>query len=100
MVDRIPPSVRIVTAVWYRREDYPLIKQIMADRDRLPVTYDLWEKQAEELESHLLGRGFDVMRVELDPQEFRSWCVLRGLRLDVDSRQTFATEKGVRSTRN
>jgi hypothetical protein len=33
---------------WYKREDYPLILEIMEDADGLPATYDEWEELAEE----------------------------------------------------
>jgi len=34
-------------APWYRREEYALIREIMDDRDTLPLNFDEWEKNAE-----------------------------------------------------
>ena len=34
-------------APWYRREDYALMREIMDDGQTLPVSFDEWEKEAE-----------------------------------------------------
>jgi len=33
-------------APWYRREDYARVREIMADGDRFPPSFDAWEKTA------------------------------------------------------
>ena len=91
-------GVRISALVWYRREDYRRIRQIMADGGSLPPRFDEWEKRAKQMESSLNARGIQTIRVELHPDQFVSWCRLHGRPLDVEARHQFASETAVRGT--
>lgn len=92
---------------WYRRQDYDKICSLMDDnpatvasrlqiqvrrgppgpddRDLLRAcelrpTFDEWLAYAEAEEKSFLGRGCDlVIRAQLDPDDFVTWCEERGL---------------------
>src|SRR5262245_55125000 len=68
-----PIQVQIGLA-WYRREDYPLILEMMADRREMHRTYDEWLREVRRLEQHLVSEGRAVKYVVIDPARFRAWC--------------------------
>lgn len=80
-----------VRITWYRRNDYPRILQVMADADALPPTYEAWEKLAKQIERNAAMR-LPVIRVELRPEKFVTWCAARGLNVDNDARLRFTAD--------
>lgn len=85
-------QVRVTGLVWYRREDYARVLQVMADSDQLPPTWDKWFYAAEKGRRHLEKTGIVVERVYLDPDEFARWCEAGGLDVDAKARTRFAAE--------
>lgn len=81
---------------WYRREDYPRIRAIMADADRLPVGFDEWEKKAEAFERDVKRGGKIVVRAIVDPDTFPAWCRERSLNVDTKGRSMFASYMAMR----
>jgi len=61
-------------APWYRREEYALIREIMDDRDTLPLNFDEWEKNAESERAAAKREGVTLIPVFLDPDEFFTFC--------------------------
>jgi hypothetical protein len=80
--------IRATGMAWYRREDYPRILKIMADK--LPATYDEWLRGAERGERELKSKGHIIVRAMIDPETFPFWCHTRGLKLDSQARTTFS----------
>lgn len=83
-------DVHVIGIAWYRLEDYPAIKSVMADGHTLPGTYSEWRARAEQVEKQRRRHGQQVVRVYLDPIEFPRWCQARGLNVDADGRREFA----------
>ena len=73
--DRQPPAVG---AYWINEEDYPALLRIFADGDRMPRTWPVWLKMAEEMEQGLKAYGHVVMRVRIDPDTYLDWCTAHG----------------------
>jgi len=88
-----PVRVPAVLA-WYRREEYPLILEMMADRSEMHDTYDEWLRDVERLEQHLISEGHAVTHVIIDPEIFRSWCDQHNLKPVAKARSRFAAEVG------
>jgi hypothetical protein len=89
--------VRVTAALaWYRREDYPRVLEMMADRSEMHDTYDEWLRDAERLEKGLVSKGQAVTHVILDPERFRSWCDQHNLKPVAKSRSRFVAEVGDR----
>lgn len=76
---------------WYEREDYPRILEVMEDADFLPRSYDEWQERAEQAVRMVTQHGGIAVRVPLNAQKFRAWCILRGLHVDGRARQDFAS---------
>jgi hypothetical protein len=53
---------------WYRREEYALIREIMDDRDTLPLDFDEWEKNAESERAAAKREGVTFIPVFLGPR--------------------------------
>lgn len=82
----------IVGMAWYRREDFPRLRQVMEDADRLPDTFELWALSAEQVEREVARSGVIVVRAMLDPDAFVAWCAERGVKRDGAARSRFASE--------
>ena len=83
---------RRVGMAWYRAEDYPRLRALVQDADRLPLSYDGWVVSAEQLEREVTRSGVAVVRVELRPDAFVAWCAQRDLAPDGAARARFANE--------
>jgi hypothetical protein len=86
------PAIRGMGIPWYRREDYPRVLDIMADRDSLPPTFEVWRKLAGQVESDAKRRGLVVVRAVIDPDTFVAWCRARSLNVDANARVRFGNE--------
>jgi hypothetical protein len=84
--DRPPPPVG---AYWIREQDYPVLRAIFDDGDKLPPTWTEWLKMAEEMERGLKAYGHPVMRVTIDPATFPDWCAAHGTSPGRDGRKKF-----------
>lgn len=78
---------------WYRREDYPAIRAIMADPHSLAASYDLWLQAAENNETVARQAGLRTVRVVIEPEPFLQWCRDKGLAPDAAARRDYAAEK-------
>src|SRR6266496_2225290 len=61
-------------AAWYRRETYKRVRKIMDDGDKLPRTFDEWEKTAKGQLTDAAANGITIKPVILDPEEFLAFC--------------------------
>ena len=68
-------NVKKVAIAWYRREDYPIILDLMEDASTFPATYDGWLKRAQHVLLNAESSGSEVIRVTIDPGSFSAWCV-------------------------
>jgi hypothetical protein len=90
----LPPetSGMKVALASYRREDYPRILEIMADRSDLHDSYDDWLKDTQRVEQHLASTGRAICRPIIDPEKFLAWCEERDLKPVASSRSRYAIE--------
>jgi hypothetical protein len=63
-----------VGAYWIKEEDYPALRQLFDDGDKMPPSWKEWLKMAEEMEQGLKAYGHVVLRVYIDPTTFPDWC--------------------------
>jgi hypothetical protein len=83
-----------VGLAWYRREDYPLILEMMADRREMHDSYEEWLRAVERLERHLVSEGRTVTHVVIDPERFQAWCDQHNLEPVAKARSRFVAEAG------
>jgi hypothetical protein len=85
-------GLRAVGIVWYRQADWPRLRTLLPDADKLPDTYAEWLASAESLMAQLKRDGITAERVLLDPDSFSAWCAARGLPLDAQARSQYVSE--------
>jgi hypothetical protein len=78
---------------WYLRDSYPLIREIMDDKDTLPVDFDEWEKTAESERARAKREGV-VITVFLDPDEFITFCNEQKISPNSAARAKFVMSRG------
>ena len=84
---------------WYERDDYPRILQVMADAEKLPRTFDEWQKLAERTERETQAKGVRVVRAVIKSDDFVAWCRERGLKVDAQARMRFGNEAAYRAVK-
>jgi hypothetical protein len=89
--------VQAIGMSWYSEADYAAARAIMADGDRLPVTYAAWLARAEQQLRRLEGEGHKIIRARIDPATFPAWCASRGLtQIDAKARTLWAADYAAR----
>ena len=92
MPRKLDHGLRAVGVVWYREADWPRLRALLADADKLPDTYAEWLASAEGLLVQLRQDGIAAEKVPLDPDVFSAWCAAQGLALDAQARSRYASE--------
>lgn len=78
---------------WYRREDYPRIREMMADRHNLAPTYESWLAAAENNETVGREAGLHVSRIIIEPDDFARWCAEKNVDPDSAARRDYVADK-------
>jgi hypothetical protein len=78
---------------WYRREQWPLLRSLSVDSDRLEETYDEWLAFADKTLETLRCQGVRAEKVDLDVHELSAWCKRHGCPLDGDARAAYVSER-------
>ena len=81
-----------VGVLWYRREDYPRTLAMMLDAGDLPVSFEKWQERAQEAIAFIEREGGKPVRVEANLDKIINYCLIRGLRLDSEGRNMFASD--------
>ncbi len=84
------PSVQAM--VWYKEEDWQVLKEMFVDGEMLPKTYEDWLRRAEEMKEKVQAEGDAVIKVYIDPQTFPEWCEKKGLEMNAEARSQLAIE--------
>ncbi len=78
---------------WYRREQWPLLREVAADPEILEETYDAWLRIAQKAAVDLAMEGLRTERVDIDVEELVKWCRARSRPVDSSARAKFASRK-------
>jgi hypothetical protein len=84
-------------APWYRREEYALMREIIDDHDKLPLTFDQWEKEAESQRAAKKRDGVNVVPVFISPDEFLTFCKEKHISCNSENCAQFANSRGAAS---
>ena len=82
---------------WYRSEEYALIREIMDDRDTLPLNFDEWEKNAESERAAAKREGITLVPIFLDADEFFTFCKEKKISPNSVTAAEFANSRGAAS---
>jgi hypothetical protein len=85
---------------WYRNsEDYERIRSLSEDADSFFASYSLW-LQAATNGFEEMGRTVQVIKVEVDIDDYLSWCNASGRSVNSKSRVAYANAKVFESLRS
>lgn len=84
------PSVQAM--VWYKKEHWDTLREMFADGDMLPKSYQDWEQRAEKMKADAQQAGDAVIKVYIDPETFPQWCKEKGLEMNSEARSQLAIE--------
>ena len=83
------PQPRALGICWFRKEDYPALKRMFTDSDKMHDTWEEWLEQAERMERSAKTQVDIVERVYIDPATFPDWCASHGTTIDRQGRNAF-----------
>lgn len=75
---------------WITREDYPRFLEICVDRAELPATYEEWSAKVTKRFQQFEQRGFKLVRVIVNLDEFITWCGTHRRQVDTEARGAYA----------
>jgi hypothetical protein len=93
----------ILGIFWYRNEeDFERLRSQSEDGAKPNDSYAEWLTAAEAVVERLKdgASGVKAVRVDVDPDQFLTWCAERGLKINSASRMGFASDKVYWSFRN
>jgi hypothetical protein len=82
----------ILGVAWFRDEQWPLLRSLAADPEKLEQTHAEWVVIAEEKIRELVKMGITVRKAHVDVNELHAWCLARKRPLDSSARATYAME--------
>ena len=82
---------------WYRREEYALLLELLDDREKLPLNFDEWEKEAESQRAAKKREGVNIIPVLVSPDEFFTFCKEKHISCDSTTCAQFANSRGAAS---
>ena len=76
-------------AMWYRREGYDRILEIMDDAEEFPSSFEEWEEAARRQIVGMRSRGAVIQQIFLDPDQFVAFCEKKDLAKDGTARAEY-----------
>jgi hypothetical protein len=74
-------------------DTYPRSLEVIADRERFTDSYGDRRRIAQRRFDDFRARGFDPVKVPVDPDEMLAWCRAKGRAVDSNGRAAFANFK-------
>ena len=84
-------QIQIIGMAWYKPQNFVRLRAMFEDGHKLHSTYDEWLLAAEAGRKSFEAKGFRVVSVDIDPDKFPEWCKTKGLKLNAEARNTFAS---------
>jgi hypothetical protein len=92
MTDSRDHPIRVIGLAWFRKEDYPRLREIFEDAHEMHDTWEEWVESAKNVEERLKTEGFIVDRIHIHPDTFPEWCRKAGVRVIASARSRFTAE--------
>lgn len=86
------PPAALQAMVWYKEEDWDTLMEIFTDSEKLPPTYETWLQRAKEKQVEVEALGCKVLKVYIDPINFKGWCESKGFEMNSEARAQMAIE--------
>jgi len=83
----------VVGVAWYREADWPRIKALFPDADKLHDSYAEWLQFAEDSVRRLRRSVVTVEPFTIDIDDFLGWCLAHDCPRDAKARTEYVVEK-------
>jgi hypothetical protein len=84
----------LVTGVaWYTSSEWARVKATAVDPERFEVSFEEWVAMAEKALADIRKAGVAAQKCLIDADEFREWCVAKGVQNNAAARAEFVSEK-------
>lgn len=80
-----------VGLAWFDREQWHLLRQVAADRDKLDNSFEEWESSARKALANLKSQGVLVEPFEVRVADLAQWCAERSLPLNSAARAEYVS---------
>lgn len=81
---------------WFRREHFARVQHLVevgrVNHER-PGAYDEWLAYAHRISDRFNRNGTTVVRVEIEPEQFTTWCAAEGREANTDACAEFASRR-------
>ncbi|EGG1850480.1 hypothetical protein IM140_004590 [Salmonella enterica subsp. enterica serovar Dublin] len=86
---------RPISVFWFKNlEPYESCKEILTDSWVLPDDYRDWLIRFNQMIDRYERSGIEVIKVEIEPNEFSIWCLANGCEISTKSCNDFAVFHG------
>jgi len=79
-----------IVMAWYKRAQWPRLREVSADPSRLAEGYDEWLSDANRQLQEMRGQGLLISRVIVDVEELVAWCAQRGRKVEPAAASEYA----------
>lgn len=84
------PGIKIA---FYRKEDWKKLLEIIDDADSMHDSWNEWNKAFHKAKKEFISQGFEVLKIEVNLDELKKYCLIRGIRNDGKARSQFVQSK-------
>ncbi len=78
---------------WYKKEQWPLLREKSKDAEELEETYDDWVANSNDTINNLSKSNYYIEKIEIDVEELIEWCKKENCVLNGESRSKYITLK-------
>jgi hypothetical protein len=78
---------------WYKKEQWPLLREKSEDVEELENTYYEWVANANDTINKLSNSQYHFEKIEIDVEELIEWCIKEKCALNGESRARFISLK-------
>ena len=86
---KVNSPATVIGVVWYRPEQWEIMRNVAVDRDKLEDTYAEWLMDAERAVKQLQQRGLRVIKVDIEVADLMLWCENQRFPLDGEARSKY-----------
>ena len=86
-------SAKKVALPRFQREHWSRWLETVDDPETWKETFEEWQQETEERAGRLRQASLEVIRIDLDPDQFSEWCESRGYANDAEARNRYAAEQ-------
>jgi len=83
---------QIISAPWYRREDYDAVRKMVDDPDNFPETFEEWLSLADQQFADFSAQGMTIEKVIINAQGLRAFCRNARVKPDNKARVAYAAD--------